>query len=57
MPRQTNPVGCIELRGYELRSQDILAASGSIAVKDSYASMHDDMELVSQVYLIQRTTI
>jgi hypothetical protein len=57
MPQETNPVGCVELRGYELRSQDILAASGSIAVKDSYASMHDDMELVSQVYLIQRTTI
>lgn len=40
---------CTELRGYELRNQDILAASGAIAVKDSYASMNDDMELVSAV--------
>lgn len=36
----------LELRGYELRNQDILAASGAIAVKDSYASMNDDVELV-----------
>ncbi|KAK9898616.1 t-SNARE [Cystobasidium minutum MCA 4210] len=34
-----------QLRGYELRNQDILAASGAIAVKDSYASMNDDIEL------------
>ena len=40
-----------ELRGYELRSQDILAASGAIAVKDSYASMNDDVELVRVDYL------
>lgn len=34
-----------QMRGYELRNQDILAASGAMAVKDSYASMHDDYEL------------
>jgi hypothetical protein len=35
-----------ELRGYELRNQDILAASGAIPIKDSYDSIHDDIELV-----------
>lgn len=45
MLRGVNPF--TELRGYELRNQDILAASGAIAVKDSYASMNDDIELVS----------
>lgn len=45
---QLTPIQISELRGYELRNQDILAASGAIAVKDSYASMNDDIELVSK---------
>lgn len=35
-----------ELRGYELRNQDVLAASGAVPIKDSYDSIHDDIELV-----------
>ncbi|CAD6572397.1 MAG: hypothetical protein CYPHOPRED_004824 [Cyphobasidiales sp. Tagirdzhanova-0007] len=34
-----------QLRGYELRNQDILAASGAVPLKDTYASVHDDVEL------------
>jgi len=34
-----------QLRGYEVRNQDILAASGTIPIKDSYASVNDDVEL------------
>ena len=36
----------LELRGYELRNADILAASGAAPAKDSYASVRDDVELV-----------
>lgn len=51
--QSTKHPSCSELRGYELRNQDILAASGAIAVKDSYASMNDDMELVSIDYPLE----
>jgi syntaxin 16 len=44
--RQTDLGSVAELRGYELRNQDILAASGAIPIKDSYDSIHDDIELV-----------
>ena len=37
-----------ELRGHEIRNQDILAASGAVPIKDSYASVNDDLALVSE---------
>ena len=37
-----------ELRGHEIRNQDILAASGAVPIKDSYASVNDDLALVRQ---------
>jgi syntaxin 16 len=36
-----------EIKGLEVRNQDLLAASGALPLKDSYAALNDDVELVS----------
>ena len=43
-----------ELKGLEIRNQDILAASGSVPLKDSLMSLDDDVQLVSSMPLYVR---